>query len=41
MFVFTQTVQHRDFFLPVESGDHGSPTTTPTGTPTRRPTAPP
>ena len=25
MFVFTQTVQHRDFFLPVESGDHGIP----------------
>ena len=25
MFVFTQTVQHRDFFLPVESGDHGLP----------------
>jgi len=22
MFVFTQTVQHRDFFLPVESGEH-------------------
>ena len=26
MFVFTQTVQHRDFFLPVESGErHGAP----------------
>ena len=25
MFVFTQTVQHRDFFLPVEDGHHGIP----------------
>ena len=25
MFVFTQTVQHRDFFLPVEHGDDGLP----------------
>jgi len=25
MFVFTQTVQHRDFFLPVEQGDDGLP----------------
>ncbi len=25
MFVFTQTVQHRDFFLPVEGEEHGVP----------------
>ena len=25
MFVFTQTVQHRDFFLPVEGEEHGMP----------------
>ncbi|MCD6640965.1 MAG: ionic transporter y4hA [Nocardioides sp.] len=30
MFVFTQTIRHRDFFLPVHpAGRHGSPMTTP------------
>ena len=35
MFVFTQTVRHRDFFLPVDEGG-APPTRTTTATPTRR-----
>jgi Ca2+:H+ antiporter len=38
MFVLTQTVQHRDFFLPVV-GEHGIPDDDEDGTPTRRRTA--